>query len=383
MKNFFSRIKGLLKHDYGGRYLAIVLKEVLEEDSVIASCLIGNKNIKNDSYYVQVEWSFPDRNRIADLAIFDKISNEVIGLVEIKYEDEKSLGTDKQLDDYLDYCKIHKISFTYLTKNIPPKADFKKITNNYISYAKLVHRIENKNKISYAGKMLCSFLREEGYVFDNRIDETALLLLMVNSLSFTNRHGFGQLNTLKRVTKDVPAVFGAVLSNTSVLASRFYEDKAFEIFKKSPRIDYKFTPSFDIEKTQKRISALVEKGEEYSTINKKEIVSGSFYSFANLKLPGEGPWLYLCLGYEFEVTVNSNQKKPINCYLFAELVGAETKFEDEYKYSKIKIGLDEDESYKTLLKLVSKVLNSTKENKYGTMSEGNKIAIKKLAKNIK
>lgn len=377
MSCFFSRIKRLFPHDYGGRYLENVLKEVLEEDNVIINDLFNNNIwIRKDSFSVQVEWAIPGKKRFADVAIVKKESNEVIALIEIKYEDQNNLKNRAQLDDYIEYCSDNNLYFTYLTKNMPPKIDLKKVGGSYISYAKLVHRIEKRNNKSHVATMLCEFLREEGYVFQENIDKSALLLLMVNSLSFNNRHGFGKLNTIKRITKDVPKTLETVLNNTHVLGTRFYDHIAYDVFKTRPAVEYRFIPDINIKKIEKRLTSLKKDDEYTAPINDKEIESGQFLSYASFSFPGKGPYMYLLLGYNHELEIRCDDKNPIKSYLFANIVGS--KYEGDEVSVTINIQLDEDLTYRKLTAIIKKLLNDLIERKDSSISSSNLSTIRKI-----
>ena len=380
---FFSKIKSLLKHDYGGRYLALVLKEIIEEDNSITNQIWREgKKIKKDSFYVQTEWSFPDRPRIADLAVISKIDGRALALAEIKYEDEKKDDNKYQLNDYLDYCCNNNINFTYLTKNLPPVSDLKIVNNNYLSYASLVHRIERKKNTSYFSKLLCEFIREEGYVFQKKIDKDALLLLMVNSLSFPNRHGLGKLNTLKRITKDVPRTFETILNNTSVIGTMFYEGIAFNSFHKRPTLEYKFHPHINIKKSQSRLSILEEKNEETITrLEKDEIEFGEFNSYAYLKFKGGDRWLYITFGYSYQLEKGKDKSKALQSKLFAEINGEQVEY--DYEETKIKIELNEEKTYSTILELILKILSRSIKNKNNNPLHIQKHHMNRLCREIK
>jgi len=95
-KSFFSRFKDKLNMDYGGRYFALLLREIIKEEPSVNSAVFPslNKSDQNKirtSGEIHVEYPFPGfngRKRRADLAIL--IDGKIEALLEVKYEDEKN-----------------------------------------------------------------------------------------------------------------------------------------------------------------------------------------------------------------------------------------------------------------------------------------------------
>jgi len=189
MKNsFFSRFKQSLGSDYGGRYYAAVMTECINSDPSLAEAIFGWKF--KESFKATVEWSFPgvSTNRRADIAILEESSQILLGLIEIKYEDELLDGIDKQLDDYLRIVKQEGIAFAYVTIYSPKPEHIEKLNalgGRHIYFSDIYNAICRKR--SPIARMFAEFLREEMPVFeDMKNHDKALELLLVKGLGLTS-----------------------------------------------------------------------------------------------------------------------------------------------------------------------------------------------------
>ncbi len=106
-RRFFSRVTRYFKSTYAGRYFSVILAELarIEPNAFLkiieaAKLKLPEKYIdalKSGGLNISLEWSFPDKRRIADLVFYLK-KDAPIFLVEIKVEDELRKG---QLKAYL------------------------------------------------------------------------------------------------------------------------------------------------------------------------------------------------------------------------------------------------------------------------------------------
>jgi hypothetical protein len=180
MKGFFSRIKGKMSQEFGGRYLGEVLAEVFRQEPSMTEILWG-KRFRNFSIVTDNDY-LKSGKRLADIAMMSLDSNETIAIAEIKYDDEKSKFSDQQLEDYLKFASDRKICFVYLTKNFLPTTQ-KKLLAKYkpvgchLLYSELGEKLENwigKNPDNCYGRLLSEFLRDEGIMWNKKFNEKAV-----------------------------------------------------------------------------------------------------------------------------------------------------------------------------------------------------------------
>jgi len=197
MQSFLSRFKDKLNADYGGRYVAAVLAEAIQDEPRLIEHLWGRIR-KPPTYTITTEWCFDGqaRRRFADLAILDK-DDRPIALLEVKYEDHKSTRNSAQLDDYLKFCRSNKrVSFKCFTKHQLPDVDLRRIGRpRQLSYAKLVRALEGDKRLASSPicNLLCRFFREEGEMF-NQLDQSGLEFF-IRRLSGYSKQGGGRPNT--------------------------------------------------------------------------------------------------------------------------------------------------------------------------------------------
>jgi hypothetical protein len=236
-KSFFSRFKDKLNKDYGGRFVSLLLKEIMNEEPKVASVVfpsLKKYTVIGTSFDIQEEYRFPGRmhktERRADLAILNH--KTPIALLEVKYEDEKQSTNAAQLDDYLEFCSKENIPFTYLTQYLPLQSDADKIEAKNIKmgktdlfkhflYSQLYKKLE-KIDHNHAVIMFREFLKTEGNVFDKNIDEDVLQLFLSRCIFPSHQSGLGVLNSDERIHK-TPEVLSILINNTASLAEVFFE----------------------------------------------------------------------------------------------------------------------------------------------------------------
>lgn len=358
--------------NYGGRYLAVILGEIIKEAPEIAHLLWKDKDLhKRREYDVEEEWTFPNRRR-ADLSI---LSDQVlpIALLEVKDEDHKSDKNSAQLKDYVTYCKKNNIPFTYLTKHHLPERDREIATPYHLTYAGLGHSIDKIAKKSPIVTMLYEYLKEEGFMF-NEIDDEALKLLIVKSTAFQHAHGHGRLNKNDRITVIAPQTFSAILKNAAVISDRFYEDKGLNLFAQRPTVDYGFISYLDRKKADKLM-----KEDGPFAINKenKIVVAGELWAGAQAKFKSTNK-LRLKFGFTFKLEVANKDKtanKKTERKIYAELWKRETL---GIKFAKITDKSSEDQIYKKLISLINELISENVKNldmtrdEFGCLQELNK-----------
>ena len=378
MASFFKEIKNKLrdeKEDYGGRYLALILREVINEEPDVASEIWGSK-LKN--FKTTKEWSFQGRRgpRSADLAATDVASGDALALLEIKYEDHKSEKNTEQLQDYLDYCEKRGLPFVYLTRHLPPDSDLDLVEKKrHCSYSELVQKLE-KSKVhgSPVVGMLCDFLREDGFVFQPRIDKDALKLLIAKSALLSDRTKYSD----QRITTEVPRTFETILNNVSVIGDLFYAEHGdgTGFFKQRPKLDYRFVPQIDVTKAHRHFT---EEEEEVVELDPNWVSSADFWASAVFRFPGT-KWAGFDLGFVFSLERGAKENVSSDLYSGFYL----SKHEDILPaYAEYKLGDSQDQTYRRMLKLARKTLGNGLETYGDSLDQQQRSTMVKLLKRLK
>lgn len=252
-KTLFSRLRGHLDEKYpGGRYMAMVLAEVFQDAPRFAVQVFGLDGKRQ--YSVATEYRYSKESpRRADLVLLETGSEQVVALMEIKYEDEKTSGVYKQTLDYTRWAQRKKVPFLLLTKD-PPVPKVRKLLHTrcqHISYAALYRKAEGfltaakSSKASYAAmRMFTDFLREETPVFDQtKLDDKILQLLLVRGLDLPHNTGLGKLLARDNM-KEAIAALDRIVENMGVIADRFHDQYRTKLGNR-PTVSFTFEPYVD------------------------------------------------------------------------------------------------------------------------------------------
>ena len=129
--SFFTRFKKRLtvatESDPGGRYFAVLLQQVFQESPDALRQILFPRSIKAKFSDAR---AFTERDHVetrrADLAFYDA-QNNIIGLVEVKEDDQLAPLAGAQVDDYISYVKWEKevnkrvVHFAFVTKHLPSR----------------------------------------------------------------------------------------------------------------------------------------------------------------------------------------------------------------------------------------------------------------------
>lgn len=320
-KSFFSRFKEHLSMNFGGRYLAVVLQEVLlAEPRAIRALLPGlTGSFANRTFDVVADkYCFKGRNgksRRADLAVL--VDDKCVGLVEIKDEDEPLEG---QLEDYLFHADSEGIPFTYLTKYRPPAAEIALVTcepsGSHRLLAELYIAMKALSSAHPVVDLLCRFMEEEGIMaYSSDINVDALTLLVVKGLHLQHNHGLGQQVSEANVAA-VPDVWRQLLTNADVLGDRFFHDFR-DFFNKRPSSAFGFNPTFNSKLVLKDLQN--QRAEEVY-IDRRRKTGGDFFVGMSGKVAQTNPndWLNISFGVSFTPVMGAKQ---LRTYVYAELDG--------------------------------------------------------------
>lgn len=340
MKSFFSRFKEHLDGDYGGRYLEVILSEVIREDLTILNILfptLGTDVIKSKNIEIAIEDTFPSKvrsHRRADLVV--KLNGKHKALLEIKYDDE---ALEMQISDYISYAEKNQLCFTYLTQYIPPKEDLDTITakNNskysHLLYATLYKKIKKYGKINKPlTSLLINFMEEQFMIYNEELNEDALALLLIKGLRVKHASGFGKKVSEDNV-KSIPGLWDTLIDNVMVLGDRLYNDFP-NYFNNRFSVDFSFDPEFNLKSLKKEIDASIKNGDDYSVLNRDRKTGGWFWIIAagKIKQTNKDDFLYLGIGYSFYLDL---EKKRLSKHLCCSVFGR--GFEIIEKEEKIKL----------------------------------------------
>ena len=393
MKGFFSRIKGKMSQEFGGRYLGEVLAEVFREEPSMTEVLWGRKlkdfTIVTDNDYHD---SF---KRLADLAVINRNTGDTIAIAEIKYDDEKGSFTEKQLKVYLEYASKNKIPFIYLTKNFLPSKQLLllkeyKLARCHLLYSELGENLEKwlqKNPTNCYGLLLADFLRDEGIMWNKKFSKKAIKALIIKTGRFPHKSGHGRLVSESRMTEDIPAAFTAIMGNIAILGRVLQDeiDPERAIVSISPSTDFSFNPHYSIKKLKKLLadSCLEEDGDELVIYRGHEIVlGGDFIIWSRFVLPVKP---YLC----FTSSIRFSLKKGggnLEIFVGASVSGSVNDWESDCAFpirvdENDEFELDEIKIRKAALKQLEKAITDCTKDQKNQLEKDAKAYLNQIAKN--
>jgi len=367
MANLFSRIKSKLSQDFGGRYLGVVLEQVIADCPKFSQVIfpkLGDEiveKLQNGQATVSAERSFrvKMKNKRADLAICD--GQKIVALAEIKYEDHKAPGNFGQIGDYLDWQKRNDGVFTYLTQYTPPLDDMERIEKAARSLDGLIaHRFfrdlyrhgKRDYQNSYTVRLLCEFLKEEHVVYSEDFGAGAkagLKFLLVDSLS-APRTKFGKIGTVPNALRGTK-LFADLFANALALSDWFQGHGRLETHfgnRFAPHIG--FIPEFNSSKVKKRLGSDKEGGKEKKVYfdGHGAVTGGWLYILMHGK--HKRSLAYINMGYCFELNVNA--KPPLlKGYIGSFVDGGGVEYSEDWKSFKLSdsLKLSEPSAHKLVL----------------------------------
>ena len=313
--NKFNDKAGQGQH-FGGEYVALILREVLDEHPELLESI--NKNfcqglkLRKGILTSKTEESFPSStkaisHRLADLCFTEESGKKLF--VEIKWEDDFSEG---QFQDYLKIAKTKNNFFSLLTLNDKFPDEKKKLNgtpNQYVLFSDLLkdclsiyERLKKPKKDTGLMKLFINFLEDHTMNYRTEIDEKALLTLMKSSIGLKNTRRTRSHDS----TKNIPEVWKRLLDNLEVLGDRFhnefsqtgvYGDRPF------PRFGFNSVLPSD-EKLEKVIRKRKSSARDdpdtpliLASWSNIEAESGSFYFENSIRIQRE---LYARFGFHFQ-----------------------------------------------------------------------------------
>jgi hypothetical protein len=372
---FFSRISSWFSEGMGGRYLSVILAELLNEDKRVAKVLFPGFRIdRKQSVRAIPEAVFlgklGKRKRRADIEVRlgGESQSTLVGQIEVKYEDHKLDSVLSQVEDYVTHLRAHgsrthPLYFTYLTKHQIPRVHqvrldkharrrdihLKRIT--YHQLYRALHRIKNPTV-----ELFCRHLEEIGMQYKKleQKDFHALEMFILKSLGAPHAHGFGRKRE-KASIEQVPVVLRLLFENVQILADRFYA-KHRNSFGNRFSIDFGFTPRFSRARLQRQLRKDSDK--RLITLPRQNLEDGWYWIGAAGHIRNAPT--YLMLGCLFYVDLSD---KTLTKWLFAEIYGGGLSLSKEQKFTSL--FPSEDVASRRLSILAKKVLHLTADETKG------------------
>lgn len=319
MASFFSRIQSQFDTTHGGRYVAMILGELILEDKNTARVLFDDGRIAKCT--ADPEWSFVAQNgnmRRADLAIFsggkhsDQDFAKPTGLVEIKYDDHKNANNSAQADDYLAYCARENVRFLLLTQHVPPPGEIQKVRDaghRFMLFSDFATDLEKCANVQGLAKLFIDYVKDKGLMMDE-IDPTVLTKLLKRMFNPYQNEGRSQNNA--DMIMRIPEAFKSLMSNINIIGQEVSRQLGIT---RSAAIDFRLSPWYRLSKKKVGIfsDSMPEEGIE---LERKERTGGIMYAYATRRLHGSStdPWLSLQYGYELDIGKGADEFTP---YLYA------------------------------------------------------------------
>lgn len=312
--SFFGRFrKRMLDEtgdDPGGRYFSILLEAAFnEEPGVVGKALFpSTPSNRFLSARASTEEHYRSR-RYADLAVFSA-SGDVIGIVEVKEDDQLTKRNADQLRDYLSFSAERNVPFTYLTQHMPSLACgelLKAHAKSPMYYSDLYRALAalTVKQSSPVVRFLLDYLLEFGPVYEplNEADNPALRLLLRQAFSLVGRIGFGKEKTPEKVLMSA-RILGRLISNAESLGIDFRRSFRSH-FGVRFATGYSFQPNWNIEKLKADIT---KNGDDYEEI---DLFDPTFCDGGTLHVWTEGKLkntkCYVWLGHA--ITLSKSKKK--------------------------------------------------------------------------
>jgi hypothetical protein len=326
---FFKDIKSLFKgdslgpYDPAGRYLAIVIQAVANQDSNFLSVLLGIK--KETKWICNKEYFFHGGKRRADLAVYEEGLAVPTYLVEIKVRDNKDNDhTRGQFKHYRQWAgignrpKVFVISPYGLAQEQMDAIDASKKALKLIDLS----RVELKNQSEFA-MQFALYLKEEGYTMKPIEESRASAFTHFLIAAFLpHHHGLGgEAKAKAERVADGPLVFADIVSNFQLLAQTFPSRP------KRPTVQYIFHQGLKASRVDRKDGGSAEyifkveecdedAGNFYPSRDIK--IGGTLYIFAYCPL-GDSGRLEIGISIQIERDAKKHSQKSVQYGLYAEV----------------------------------------------------------------
>lgn len=315
MSSFFSRIQNYFVSKNTGRYIGIILLEIINEDPEVLIHLFDNgkelsKNVKAKRWKPLIEWGFHSdnafKNRKADLVIVNcEDERECHAMLEVKAEDKEQI---EQFSDYQKYISEQKnkrdIGFTVFSKYFESGGVPVEVSNSYktITYAQFAQSLISKKTNRHpAINLFIDYVQDMGLMFNN-VNQKAISMMLRKF--FHKRKGSGRIVGLENIKNVIPDTFSSVIANQFVISEQL--SPLFIGFGRSS-VDFSTELNFD-EKKNVNKDSLEKCGGQLNTFTRVTLIATTT------------DWLYLYYGLTYEIKDNK-----VVISAFAEITGKEMK----------------------------------------------------------
>ncbi len=302
-KGLFSRLQSYFSASFGGRYVEYLIKETVEEQPRLAALLFGVN--RSDKLQVEYRFQIGNRTRIADLAFFDAEKRFPTCLIEIKYDDHKSLKNAAQIEDYKKFCLERNCEFIYLSQHLPPEYQRNKLPSRktLVLFSDLANKLKSSNES--VGGLLRRFFVDRGLVmhrFENRdlANLKAFLFRLVNPWG-----GQGRSQTKDAMSGGAAEAFGNLLKNMNIIAKEVVANE----FGRSPTIDFELQPWVHPKRIQRDIK---ENPKDKSVdVSDEAKAGGQLFVFGRVRLDDTPKnWLQVEFGIGLEAKSGKRSFQP-------------------------------------------------------------------------
>lgn len=230
MESFLGSIQGYFRQQYGGRYLGLVLQEMIQRDPSIGAILLGGTK-QNVTSEREVSYIAKGGNkRFADLVLYAQrgTASETAVAVEIKFDDQMAPRNHMQLRDYaIAVQAATKVNgrplskLVVLTKSPLDVEESRLISKLGITKAEIVTFTQFGEKLAKLrtplSALLVSFFHDKGLIVTEVNPELLKALMVLLFLPHRSKHG--RLQKGDSVTSGVPDTLKSLMSNLQIVAN--------------------------------------------------------------------------------------------------------------------------------------------------------------------
>lgn len=354
---FFSHIKSYFKEKYSGRYLSILLAELVRLDPRAMLSIVQHSKLDLSKEFcsalrsglveVVLEWRFPETGRRADLVFC--LDHVPILIVEIKDEDGRKSNAE-QLRDYVAFLRSNPVelgwcSFLFLSRYMPHDDDARELLRAEelgLPVASMLHGKLHTllgGARSEVGRMLREYLEDTGVTYreiDLKRERPALTYLTTKMLGISYLKGHGRTVSAPTIAA-LPELMNLLFGNAGVLGDWIHQNN-----RKS--FNQRFHRHFGVtheHSLPRRSIAKVLKAQNAADVQKTvfemtEIDGGTVWFFSEGSFRGlRGGWARVVVGYWFDI--GAEEKMAFGQYASFSWPGSEQlgKNEEAYKDRKM------------------------------------------------
>jgi len=325
---FFTDIRNKFKEEYSGRYLAHIVQAISIKHPEILRPFFprGGKVLRCETEFLHSKKmnGSSQKDRFADLAIFEGDEPEPSVLVEIKAKDHRNLKhNNPQLEAYIRWAKEGKgRQIVVLTQYSLPE-ETRKIVNISGGAAREMSFLEFVNDKKFNQLRSSSdfvdhfylYLQEQGLVMHKFSDsDIEALLSFLYGMFLPHAGGHGKVNA-EMNSLNGPHVFANLLQNFKLVADGLYANRY------GPAIDTARRPVMFVFSQQEYKGGSKLKDDDWSRhkiIDRNFKCGGSMFVYASSVVSSVGSRAYLVYGLQLRI-LDGKEQKGFSVWPFAEI----------------------------------------------------------------